>query len=604
MAVLPSNTFICNYNARDFDGNRTIPKTTGQLFDEDLYLTNSISNYSESSITLSGQYFSKTFANNTSNPFNRTSTDSLTIVAKLAQGSDTSGAHSVISNRAGNNYNWMVFNPGNGSPVGMFYLHHSLGAYADCPYIQVVNTSVPNIFSFRVSGGTGFGQSYTDEQTFRSTGVTWGNQSTRIGFFCGGQDNNELWKGTFYWIYISTEYLTDAEIAQVIKYNEGAGLSIDTENLEFLASGGTGTVDVSSENPWTASTTDNWIAISPNTGSTDATVTISVSNNIWGNRTGTVDFTDGENTLTLTVTQKADTTVILKNIYRNGNKVPEMYRNGIKIYKMVTKPVFIVDTDSITFDHTGGTYTINITVNDDWSMTIPNFVTASSLSGKSNASIIISTNSVPENKLEGNIIITMGNKSHTIAVSQQGNIHYVSYIHTSSMSWNINGLINTNLYASLDCEIRVRYKGSGANTDRIAGFSYNETGGGATDNTDFRLLGYVGSGALDVYNLRKTGIGNVTSANTLYDLTFGNNFVYNNLTETEIYRGTASPTMNTDCTIRVDVSSIYLNRLQIKNGGVVVFDGKAAEDNGIIGLYDEVSGQMVYNSGLTMAYEE
>ena len=602
MAVLPSNTFICNYNARDFDGNRTIPKTTGQLFDEDLYLTNSISNYSESSITLSGQYFSKTFANNASNPFNRTSTDSLTIVAKLVQGADTSGAHSVLSNRNGNNYNWMVFNPGNGSPVGMFFLHHSLGAYADCPYIQVVNTSVPNIFSFRVSGGTGFGQSYTDEQTFRSTGVTWGNQSTRVGFFCGGQDNNELWKGTFYWIYVSQEYLTDEQIRQVISYNEGNELSIDPDTINFDATGGTNTVDVSSENPWTASTTDNWISISPLTGSSDATVTISTNYNNSNNRTGTVTFTDGEDTIDLTVNQKADTTVILKNIYRNGNKVPEMWRNGIKIYKMVTKPVFIVDTDSITFDNTGGTYTINITANDDWTMTIPNFVTASSLSGKSNSSIIISTNSVPENKLEGNIIITMGNKSQTIAVTQQGNVHYVSYIHISSMAWNLNNNINTGIYASTDTEIRVKYMGKGYNVDRIAGFAPNE---GATDSTDFRLF-YYQNGALDVMNQRTTNLvsGGIMVNNTVYDFTFGNNFVYDNLTETEIYRGTTQSSMNTSAPIRVDVGGIWLNRIQIKKGGVVVFDGKAVEENGIIGLYDEVSQQIVYNPSLTMSYEE
>ena len=296
-------------------------------------------------------------------------------------------------------------------------------------------------------------------------------------------------------------------------------------------------------------------------------------------------------------------TLILKNIYRNGNKVPEMYRNGIKIYKMVTKPVFIVDTDSITFDNTGGTYTINITANDDWSMTIPNFVTASSLSGKSNASIIISTNSVPENKLEGNIIITMGNKSHTIAVSQQGNIHYVSYIHISSMAWNLNNNINTGIYASTDTEIRVRYMGKGYNVDRIAGFAPNE---GATDSTDFRLF-YYANGALDVMNLRQTQIINnvgVMVNNRVYDLTFGNNFVYDNLEEYELYRGTSVSSMNTSAPIRVDVGGIWLNEIEIKKGGVVVFDGKAAEDNGIIGLYDEVSGQMAYNSGLTMAYEE
>lgn len=196
---------------------------------------------------------------------------------------------------------------------------------------------------------------------------------------------------------------------------------IDPDNITFSYDSGSTTVNISADSGWTASTTDSWLTLSDATGTGDTTISVTVANNYnnSSDRVGTVDFTDGEEVLTLTITQQADTRVILKNIYRSGNSVKQMYRSGVKIYQQLMKLTFDVDTDSITFDNTGGTYTINITANEKWTMTIPNWLTASSLSGTGNASIIISTNSVPESKLEGNIIINCTNKTHTIDVYQK-----------------------------------------------------------------------------------------------------------------------------------------------------------------------------------------
>ena len=96
-------------------------------------------------------------------------------------------------------------------------------------------------------------------------------------------------------------------------------ISIDTLNLS--ASGGSGTVDVSSENPWTASTQSDWISITPISGLTDATVTISTNYNSFEQRTGTVTFTDGEDTIDLTVYQKGNTLIPFKKMYKNGNRI-------------------------------------------------------------------------------------------------------------------------------------------------------------------------------------------------------------------------------------------------------------------------------------------
>ena len=110
-------------------------------------------------------------------------------------------------------------------------------------------------------------------------------------------------------------------------------------------------------------------------------------------------------------------TAILKNIYRNGNKVPMMFRNGDLIYHMITKLVFGVDTDSLIFPLSGGTQTITITANDDWTMTVPNWLTASALSGTTGATITLTASSSQEEK-SGSIVISCGDRTHTITVKQ------------------------------------------------------------------------------------------------------------------------------------------------------------------------------------------
>lgn len=218
MANLPSNTFLCNYNARDYDAaTYTIPKTSGQSFDQDMVL-NAAASYDTDHITVNGQGFNYSFNNVADNPFNRSNTDSITIIMKAKPSSLTSGAHSLISNR-GNNYNWMVFNPANGSPEGMFFLHTANGNYSDVPSVQALDLNIPNIFAFRVSNGTGYGQSYTDNTTSATKSITWGGEADSVHFLTGS-NSVEYWDGDFYWMYISTEVLTDNEIAQVIAFNE------------------------------------------------------------------------------------------------------------------------------------------------------------------------------------------------------------------------------------------------------------------------------------------------------------------------------------------------------------------------------------------------
>lgn len=86
---------------------------------------------------------------------------------------------------------------------------------------------------------------------------------------------------------------------------------------------------------WTASTVDNWITVSPASGTGSATITISVlQNKTYISRTGSVEITNGEDTIEIECTQeKYPLFVPSENIYRADLEVVKAYRSGSTINK-------------------------------------------------------------------------------------------------------------------------------------------------------------------------------------------------------------------------------------------------------------------------------
>lgn len=186
-------------------------------------------------------------------------------------------------------------------------------------------------------------------------------------------------------------------------------------------------------------------------------------------------------------------------------------------------------------------------------------------------------------------------------------IKHVDYIWnaTSFPTWNRDSMIDTGIFAQDDCEIRVAYQGADVTVDRIVGFSQE---GSAGDDDDFRIF-YYSDGSFDWGSQRQSNIagsiGGFIGNGVDYDITMGNGWVYNNLTSSYLYQGSTS-TYNHNCSIRVDVGGQKVKSLQIKNGGIVVFDAFAALDssNNVIGLFDTVSDTMFTNSSLNLTYGE
>ena len=186
-------------------------------------------------------------------------------------------------------------------------------------------------------------------------------------------------------------------------------------------------------------------------------------------------------------------------------------------------------------------------------------------------------------------------------------IKHVDYIWETTFfpTWNQNSMIDTGVFAQDDCEIRVAYQGAGADVDRIVGFSQE---GSAGDDDDFRIF-YHSDGTFDWGTERQSyiagSIGGLIGSGVDYDITMGNGWLYNNLTSSYLYQGSTS-TYNHNCSIRVDVGGQKVKSLQIKNGGIVVFDAFAALDNSdnVIGLFDTISDTMFTNSSLNLTYGE
>lgn len=321
MANLPSNTFLFNYNAKEYNPTtKTLPKTSGQLFDEDIVFSGTPHSYTEDYLDFSNSqaYYSKVYNSISENPFNRRfDKTSFTFIYKTSGFTNNNSSNLFCNRSSPLDYNYMVRGT-------VFHTQ-------DASYLSLTPNTNPQIVVISIYPNGSAAKKVVDEngntlQVSYGGRCGWGYQSTRITFF--GTDYsgsfNEPFNNIFYWMYLSNEALSDSEILQVIQYNEGLtdNLSISKEEMSFSYSGGTDSLVVTSEeNNWSASTQDSWITISPNSGNTgETTVTITVQKAL-SSKTGTVTFTDGNSTVELTVSQIFNDKIPINKLFYNGTKI-------------------------------------------------------------------------------------------------------------------------------------------------------------------------------------------------------------------------------------------------------------------------------------------
>ncbi len=111
-------------------------------------------------------------------------------------------------------------------------------------------------------------------------------------------------------------FQTGATTYTVTISQEGATLSVTPESLSYSAAGGSETVTITSNQSWTATTSDAWLTLSNTSGEGNATLTVtSELNTSIAERTGEVTFTAGGSTYTVRITQMGTDPIIGADAY-------------------------------------------------------------------------------------------------------------------------------------------------------------------------------------------------------------------------------------------------------------------------------------------------
>ena len=597
MAALPNKSFLVNWNARNYDAaTHTIAKESGQLFDHDLVFPNAVSAYTDTYVTLPSSGACKTtfsFSSSADNPFNLYSGDSFTLIAKMKPNANESWC---ISNRDSSNYWLLGFNAD-------ILLLSSINDYTSPHLYYTPLTTGPLTMGVRISNNYGEYISVTDNTTVGAqlSGSWWQNPTKHIYFF-GGNSGSEIWTGDLYWLYISKEALTDAEIAQVVAYNENATtFEPSQDSFSFNTQGGTASFTVTADNAWMAAAPTDF-TISPLSGSAgDTTVTITAPMRLT-TKTNTVTFTDSEqNTFDITIAQSDQGINPNLTMYKGSTTIKKMYYGTDLVYrKMAHSPSLTLSVDSLSIDPNGGSGTFTVTTNGTFTATTEDSWITLSTSG---TTVTVTATSTQDNR-SGSITVTATNgfvtKTATVAVSQSV-AQLVSYIHTQTMSSHSGKYIYTGITLTVDTEVRVKaqYRGYVEGGTLVGGYSTDPSYG---ENNEWRMFYVNNQVYYDANDRRATSGYKSFSTGDLIDYTISNYSVYDNNTSTNVINATQYTTVP-ECTIIVSVGSWWLQELEIIQGGVTVFDGKAAVSGSDIGLFDSVSNQMVVNPDLTMAYE-
>lgn len=207
-------------------------------------------------------------------------------------------------------------------------------------------------------------------------------------------EDNPLTMGRVGYIYLDVKGSTSGNHYQTIMVTqEGKNISLKENTLYFGDDAGSQVVSLSAEAAWTATTTHDWITVSPSSGSQDATITVSVTENMDDNdRTGTVLLTMADKEVTLTIVQRG------------------------KFLSFSTTPM--------TFGSTGGTGEISIQTNDAWTAAIDGYadwLQLSKTSGVDSAvvGVTVTRNDVMKERSANVVITSAGGKKFSVTIEQR-----------------------------------------------------------------------------------------------------------------------------------------------------------------------------------------
>lgn len=120
-------------------------------------------------------------------------------------------------------------------------------------------------------------------------------------------------------------------------------IDLNKDKLKFKSTGGTDTIEITSDLNWTASTVDNWLTLSPSSGTSATTaITVTAAAFVGGSsaRTDVISITDGTNTETVNVKQNYKLgvdglmigTETVDGLFLGTEEVDAMYIGTVQIF--------------------------------------------------------------------------------------------------------------------------------------------------------------------------------------------------------------------------------------------------------------------------------
>lgn len=416
------------------------------------------------------------------------------------------------------------------------------------------------------------------------------------------------------------------EISHTKVYHVGAGTPTagpvlhifytSKTSLRFDATGGTDTFDVEAETTWTAST-PSFVSLSPSTGDTGTTTVTVICPSYTGEtrREDVITFTDNDDyTLTFKARQNGnsagfsniylgDNNLLSNTIYLGDNAVNTIYLGEEIIYSNGPFVGLKVKPLELLFNNASLTNEITIQSSEDWAITDDSggWLSYSTTTGTTGKTVVTVTASTTQADRTATITITTANYSATVSVSQQL-IQFLDYIYVDQAR-DRYCFIDTGIYPTTDTVATIKYKDMGIDDVCLYGFSVAGYYGNDTpqcapnDDSDYRFVSgknYVGT-IFDLNSSRFTYSNLSVDADGYANVTIGNNYVYDNVAQASRGTGTTqSSIVTTTIPMYINISNIIrFNSAQIMQGNNLVFDGHAAYYNGVYGVYDNVSGQML-----------
>ncbi len=190
-------------------------------------------------------------------------------------------------------------------------------------------------------------------------------------------------------------------VLSIVGCRKDVEVSFDKATQEIEAQGGSVEIALKSNGEWSISTGADWFTVSPVSGNGDATLTISAEANITGEaRSAQITASTKDKTATLTVSQNAQ-----------------------EYYLAVTP-------HEIQCGSNGGEFTVTVSSNVDWKVSLPQWITSSVTEGSNNATVTLFVDPIDGELAEprsGNVIF--GNplsSGNAIEVSDQ--VHVIQSV--------------------------------------------------------------------------------------------------------------------------------------------------------------------------------